>query len=139
MLSITCLYFLKEASNSQDMFMFMKEKEFISYFVENLRAEQDYSFKEHYNIPIEIEYTTLGTSFETLRECLAGPKSLQPFTPVSFRVIQQIANVLQGVDRSKFIRPKVLVGERKDESMRKSLEESFEQRILHEMDIWKSK
>ena len=118
------------------MHKFMYEPDFIPYFTENLLTEQDFSFKNHMKIPIEIEYTALGNSFMTLRDCLAGTKALQPFTPVSFRVIQQIANVLQNYDTNKFNMMKSSQS-RVISRMKANLITGLQLRINQEMDLWK--
>ena len=73
---------------------FMSESDFKQDFIKNLLAEDENCFKNHHHVPIEIEYTELGSQFFKLRDWLIGSKSLKPFKTVSFRVIQQIANVL---------------------------------------------
>lgn len=136
MLSVSCLYFLKEASRSPQMHKSLKEDDFKEYFTENLLAEQNFTFKNHQNIPIEIEYTDLGSSFLSLRDSLAGPKALNPFTIVSFRVIQQIANVLQNYDTNQFNRKKG-ANEKKIEKMKYNLFKGLQMRIKSELDLWK--
>jgi hypothetical protein len=98
MLSISCLFFLKEASKSPDMSKNMEDDDLSKYFYENMLAEQNTTFRDHQNIPIELETTTLGSAFFSLRETLFGSRALQPWNKISFRVIQQTANVLQNLD-----------------------------------------
>ena len=139
MLSISCLYFLKEASKSDEMSKCMEDDEFSKYFYENLLSEQNYTFKEHENIPIELEYTTLGCNLYNLRETLFGSKSLDPWNKVSFRIIQQIANVLQCLDPLTVNDLKLEQGEKKTEAMERNLKKGFVKRIYSELDLWYEK
>lgn len=139
MLSISCLYFLKEASKSEEMSKCMEDDEFSKYFFENLLSEQNLTFKEHENIPIELEYTTLGCNMYNLRETLFGTKSLDPWNKVSFRIIQQIANVLQCLDPLTVNELKLEQGEKKTEAMERNLKKGFVKRIYSELDLWYEK
>ena len=138
-LSISCLYFLKEASREPDMRRFMSESDFKQDFIKNLLAEDENCFKDHHHIPIEIEYTELGSQFSKLRDCLIGSKSLKPFKTVSFRVIQQIANVLQHTQTTHFNMPKSSRYYHKVDEMKQNLIDGLQKRIKGEMDLWSNK
>ena len=52
-------------------------------------------------MPVEIETTDLGNHFADLKSCISmGYLSLEPYNFVSFRVIHQMANLLQ-LDKPK--------------------------------------
>lgn len=62
MLSVSCLFFLKESSMSPEMKVHMLDNsDFAETFQEILISEQNFTFESHKNVPIEIETTTLGS------------------------------------------------------------------------------
>lgn len=136
MLSVSCLFFLKEASKSPEMYHHMEDRDLSKYFYDNLLSEQIYSYANHINIPVELEYTTLGANFFNLRETLFGNKCLDAWNRVSFRVIQQIANVLQNLDPLTINDLKKGPVEKKTEAMQENLSRGLQNRIRSELDLW---
>ena len=59
-------------------------------------AEQEYTSPAFRDIPIEIEDTYLGHSFDALRNAITGHESINPYNNVSFRILHRMANLLQG-------------------------------------------
>jgi hypothetical protein len=114
----------------------MEDRDISKYFYDNLLAEQNHTYSAHMNIPIELEYTSLGSNFFNLRETLFGNKSLDPWNRVSFRVIQQIANVLQNLDPLSVNELKYGPVEKKVEAMKDNLSKGLLKRIKSELDIW---
>ena len=46
-------------------------------------------------MPIELETTALGYKIATLISCISGDNHIKPYTLSSFRLIHQMANLLQ--------------------------------------------
>ena len=67
-----------------------------------LHMEQNFTLSNEFKqVPIEIETTDLGNHFVDLKSCISmGYLSLEPYNYVSFRVIHQMANLLQ-LDKPK--------------------------------------
>lgn len=47
-----------------------------------------------YEIPIDIESTTLGSSISSLLDCLTGDYSISNNSMVSFRIVNRIADLI---------------------------------------------
>lgn len=45
--------------------------------------------------PIEVEFTEMGQDFESLRNAITGNDSVNPYNFVAFRILHQMANLLQ--------------------------------------------
>ena len=136
MLSIACLYFLKAASKSPEMAKKMEDDDLSWYFFENIYAEQNFTFVDHQLIPIELEITTLGSTFFNCREALFGSKAIKPWNFISFRVIQQIANILQNLDPLSINKLEKIPGEKKTDSMMRNLQVGLQKRIQQELLLW---
>ena len=140
MLSVSCLFFLKESSMSPEMKVHMLDNsDFAETFQEILISEQNFTFESHKHVPIEIETTTLGSRIWNLKQLLIGKKQLEPMKGVSFRVIQQIANVLQNIDLNKPFKLKPSPGKSKTDCMTEKLIENYQKRIDSELDLWDDK
>ena len=60
-----------------------------------LKAEENFS--TYREVPVDIERTWIGMSIEPLLMCFMGNNHLFPYTEVSYRVLQRIADVLNSV------------------------------------------
>ena len=118
------------------MSKFMEEESFCKdLFYKNILNDVN-TFRDHRDIPIELEYTTLGSTFYNLRDCIFGNDALHPWTRVAFRIIQQMANVLQHLDPLSLGEHKPDVFYSHIASMTESLKVGFVQRIKWELGIW---
>lgn len=93
-LSLSCLHFLKFASDNVELKRFMLgQHEQVKLA---LRAEEINTTYEIFKYPIEIETTWLGRSIDVLMFSMTGTlaDSITPFNYVSFRVIQRMADIL---------------------------------------------
>ena len=132
-LSISCVHFLKYASISQDLKHLLagrREK-----FKRILHAEEIYTYESHRKIPIEVEMTEIGRNFQELRHALTGAESVQPYTYVSIRVIQRIADILQARPEPDIHDPFV-PGMDTVESLKAGLYENFHSKIVFEQEVW---
>lgn len=114
----------------------MEEESFCKeLFIRNILSDVN-TFRDHKDTPIELEYTTLGSTFYNLRDTIFGNDALHPWTRVAFRIIQQMANVLQHLDPLSVGEQKTGVVYSVIDSMKKSLTAGFIQRINWELGIW---
>ena len=94
-LTVSGIHFLKKCSVAPDLHPFM----------ENVRAEEmmrlilksEEAFGTSQQVPVDIERTWIGSNVEPLLLCFNSAKHLYPYKQVTYRVLQQIANVLQEV------------------------------------------
>lgn len=93
-LSLSILNFLKHCSLESKIRHHLEGKKDI--LKEILFAEMQYTTSPKYRkIPIEIEDTYMGNSFDVLREAINGNDKLQCYNYVSFRILHQMADILQ--------------------------------------------
>lgn len=102
-----------------------------------LYAEQQYTTSHRFKMtPVEIETTELGNEFESLRGTIQGSHlSLRPYNYVSFRVLHQMANLLQS-EKPK-IQDVAFVGELDSNYIREIYHESLLCKIKLEKQFWR--
>lgn len=136
MLSISSLFFLKASSASSEMTKKIEESDLSDYFYQNILAEENCRFEEHEFIPIEIETTFLGSSFANFKDLFFGADSLDPWNFTSFRVLQQVANILQNLDPLSINTFENISVEKITDAMTRNLKNGLRKRLNLELELW---
>merc|ERR1711871_1075265 len=94
-LSRACVAFLKSVSRWPDLRETnLRSKRIGEYLIDVLLKEDE--LHSYSNPDIEVEGTWTGRSLENLLQCLAGKDRLKSRQKVAYRVINRIADVLEG-------------------------------------------
>lgn len=91
-LTVSGVNFLKKCSLHKSLYPFMENVRAEEKMRLILKAEEMYGTYD--SIPVDIERTWIGSNIEPLLMCFSGTNHLFPYNEVCYRVIQQIANVL---------------------------------------------
>lgn len=131
-LVLSCIYFLKIASNDPNTWGFFAGEKALQCLRLCLFCEE--KFMSHYHIPMDIECTWIGNKIDYLFQCMTGDEAIQPFSLVSFRLISRMADLLTNKPDPDLL--VLLKAEDSLKSLKKDVLDGFEKRIKDEIAVW---
>jgi len=131
MLSLSCIYFLKVASENPIVRVYMVDQNALGSMKKSLYFEE--LQMKFYPIPMDIENTFIGRNMEYLFRCMTGHESLDPRSIVSYRIVSRIADLLTGVEDTRY---ETLQGESAMDKLRELVAEEWKKKLQRETSNW---
>lgn len=132
-LTSTAVLFLKKCSNYANLKPLMEVPAAEEKMRSILKAEENFSTLKE--APVDVERTWIGSNVEPLIMNCVGNNHLNPYSEVSFRVIQRIADVLMGApDQELFV-----ADDREENKLQSLIDYNIkvhDQRIKDECSAW---
>ena len=93
--------------------------------------------QQYIETPIEVETTQMGMDFESLRNAISqGNDCVDPYNYISFRILHQMANLLQSFAPPGTYDPKI-IGDTQDDYIIEAYQENLKNKIRFETDFWR--
>ena len=133
MLSLSCIYFLKTASENPIVRVYMVDQNALASMKKSLYFEEQ--LMKFYPLPINIENTFIGRNMEYLFRCMTGHESLDPRSLVSYRIVSRIADLLTGIED---VRYETLQGETATERLKVLVGDEWRKKLQRETRNWEN-